>query len=119
MKRATELDISAWRFSYGYGSCLCVSNGTKAVDILRGGGKRIIGHMNGEFVDYDINEALEMKKTLNPIPLGCFTEAFKTVICNIVFVQCNTNTFNFKADMNIIKYIHVCLFYTACKYFFL
>ena len=41
--------------------------GAKAVDILAAGGsKRIIGHMNGEFVDYDINEALEMKKTLDP-----------------------------------------------------
>lgn len=40
--------------------------GAKAVDILASGGSnRVIAYKNGEFVDYDINEALAMKKDLD------------------------------------------------------
>jgi 6-phosphofructokinase 1 len=40
--------------------------GAKAVDLLLAGAtKRIVGHMNGEFVDYDIEEALAMTKDID------------------------------------------------------
>lgn len=40
--------------------------GARAVDILcEGGTNRIIAHMNGEFVDYDIEEALAMTKDID------------------------------------------------------
>jgi 6-phosphofructokinase 1 len=40
--------------------------GARAVDILCAGGtNRIIAHMNGEFVDYDIEEALAMTKDID------------------------------------------------------
>ena len=40
--------------------------GSKAVDILTSGGSnRVIAYKKGEFVDYDINEALAMQKDLN------------------------------------------------------
>ncbi len=45
-----------------YGSAM----GAKAVDILcAGGSNRIIAHMHGEFVDYDIEEALAMTKDID------------------------------------------------------
>lgn len=41
--------------------------GAKAVDILyKGGSKRVVAFKNGAFVDYDMDEALAMKKTLDP-----------------------------------------------------
>lgn len=41
--------------------------GAKAVDILYKGGKnRVVAYNNGAFVDYDMDEALAMKKTLDP-----------------------------------------------------
>lgn len=41
--------------------------GAKAVDILyKGGSKRVVAYKNGAFVDYDMDEALAMKKTLDP-----------------------------------------------------
>ena len=40
--------------------------GAKAVDLLlEGKSKRVVGYKNGEFVDYDINEALAMTKTID------------------------------------------------------
>lgn len=40
--------------------------GTKAVDILaRGGSNRVVAYKDGQFVDYDINEALAMTKDLD------------------------------------------------------
>lgn len=40
--------------------------GAKAVDLLlEGKSKRVVGHRNGEFVDYDINEALAMSKDID------------------------------------------------------
>lgn len=40
--------------------------GAKAVDLLlEGKSKRVVGYRNGEFVDYDINEALAMKKDID------------------------------------------------------
>ena len=40
--------------------------GAKAVDLLlEGKSKRVIGYRKGEFIDYDINEALSMKKDMN------------------------------------------------------
>ena len=40
--------------------------GAKAVDILRNGGSnRVVAYKHGEFVDYDINEALDMKKDID------------------------------------------------------
>ena len=40
--------------------------GAKAVDLLlEGKSKRVVGFKNGEFVDYDINEALAMTKTID------------------------------------------------------
>ena len=40
--------------------------GSKAVDILTSGGSnRVVAYKKGEFVDYDINEALAMQKDLN------------------------------------------------------
>jgi 6-phosphofructokinase 1 len=40
--------------------------GTKAVDLLiAGASKRVVAHRNGQFVDYDIQEALAMKKDLD------------------------------------------------------
>lgn len=40
--------------------------GAKAVDILtRGGSNRVVAYRHGEFVDYDINEALAMTKDLD------------------------------------------------------
>ena len=41
--------------------------GSMAVDILmEGKNKRVIGYKDGAFKDFDINEALSMKKTLPP-----------------------------------------------------
>lgn len=41
--------------------------GAKAVDLLlEGKSKRVVGHQHGEFVDFDINEALSMTKTVDP-----------------------------------------------------
>ena len=41
--------------------------GAKAVDILSAGGSnRVVAYRHGEFVDFDIEEALRMKKTLDP-----------------------------------------------------
>lgn len=41
--------------------------GAKAVDILKkGGSKRVVAFKNGAFVDFDMDEALAMKKTLDP-----------------------------------------------------
>lgn len=41
--------------------------GAKAVDILyKGGSKRVVAYKNGAFVDYDMDEALAMKKELDP-----------------------------------------------------
>ncbi len=41
--------------------------GAKAVDLLlQGKTNRVIGYRNGEFVDYDIAEALKMTKSLDP-----------------------------------------------------
>ncbi|MBQ9119453.1 MAG: 6-phosphofructokinase [Lachnospiraceae bacterium] len=43
------------------------SMGAKAVDILtQGGSNRVVAYRHGEFVDFDIEEALAMKKTLDP-----------------------------------------------------
>jgi 6-phosphofructokinase 1 len=40
--------------------------GAKAVDLLISGAKqRIVGYKNGDFVDYDIEEALAMKKDID------------------------------------------------------
>ena len=40
--------------------------GAKAVDVLlEGKTKRVIGYRDGEYVDFDINEALAMKKTIS------------------------------------------------------
>jgi 6-phosphofructokinase 1 len=40
--------------------------GAKAVDLLlEGKSKRVVGYRNGEFVDYDINEALAMTKDID------------------------------------------------------
>lgn len=41
--------------------------GAKAVDILcEGKAKRVVAYINGQYVDYDINEALKMTKQLDP-----------------------------------------------------
>lgn len=41
--------------------------GAKAVDILYKGGKnRVVAYRHGQFTDFDIDEALAMKKTLDP-----------------------------------------------------
>ncbi|MDA3731242.1 6-phosphofructokinase [Niameybacter massiliensis] len=41
--------------------------GAKAVDLLcEGKAKRVVAYVKGEYVDYDINEALKMKKELDP-----------------------------------------------------
>ena len=41
--------------------------GAKAVDILvAGGSNRVVAYKHGEYVDFDIEEALSMKKTLEP-----------------------------------------------------
>ena len=41
--------------------------GTKAVELLcEGKSNRVVGYKAGEFVDYDIQEALAMKKGLDP-----------------------------------------------------
>lgn len=41
--------------------------GAKAVDILCDGkAKRVVAYVKGRYVDYDINEALKMEKTLDP-----------------------------------------------------
>lgn len=41
--------------------------GAMAVDILhKGGSKRVVAYKNGSFVDYDMDEALTMKKSLDP-----------------------------------------------------
>ncbi len=41
--------------------------GAKAVDILvAGGSNRVVAYKHGEYVDFDIEEALSMKKTLDP-----------------------------------------------------
>lgn len=41
--------------------------GAKAVDLLcEGKAKRVVSYVKGEYVDYDINEALKMTKTLDP-----------------------------------------------------
>ena len=40
--------------------------GSMAVDLLcQGKTKRVVGYKNGEYVDYDIEEALAMKKTVS------------------------------------------------------
>lgn len=40
--------------------------GAKAVDLLcEGKAKRVVAYVKGEYVDYDINEALEMKKNID------------------------------------------------------
>ncbi len=40
--------------------------GAKAVDLLlEGKSKRVVGYRNGEFIDYDINEALAMSKDID------------------------------------------------------
>ena len=40
--------------------------GAYAVDLLlQGKTKRVVAYKNGEFVDFDINEALSMKKSLS------------------------------------------------------
>ena len=40
--------------------------GAKAVDLLcEGKAKRVVAYVNGEYVDYDINEALAMKKDID------------------------------------------------------
>ncbi|MBE6024683.1 MAG: 6-phosphofructokinase [Cellulosilyticum sp.] len=40
--------------------------GAKAVDLLcEGKGKRVVSYVKGEYVDYDINEALAMKKNID------------------------------------------------------
>ncbi len=42
--------------------------GAKSVDLLlEGKSNRVVGYLNGEYVDFDINEALSMKKELPPI----------------------------------------------------
>jgi 6-phosphofructokinase 1 len=41
--------------------------GAKAVDLLcEGKAKRVVAYVKGEYVDYDINEALQMKKEIDP-----------------------------------------------------
>lgn len=41
--------------------------GTKAVELLcEGMSNRVVGYRAGEFVDYDIQEALAMSKDLDP-----------------------------------------------------
>lgn len=41
--------------------------GAKAVDLLcEGKAKRVVAYINGQYVDYDINEALKMTKQLDP-----------------------------------------------------
>lgn len=41
--------------------------GAKAVDLLcEGKAKRVVAYINGQYVDYDINEALRMTKQLDP-----------------------------------------------------
>ena len=40
--------------------------GAKAVDLLcEGKAKRVVAYVKGEYVDYDINEALAMKKNID------------------------------------------------------
>ena len=40
--------------------------GAMAVDLLaEGKSNRVVGYRNGQFVDYDIEEALAMKKTIS------------------------------------------------------
>jgi 6-phosphofructokinase 1 len=47
-----------------YATCM----GAKAVDLLLAGAKnRVVAHKNGEFVDFDIEEALAMKKDINQV----------------------------------------------------
>lgn len=44
--------------------------GIYAVDLLaQGKARRIVGYDNGQYVDYDINEALQMKKDINELRL--------------------------------------------------
>ena len=41
--------------------------GARAVELLcEGASNRVVGYKNGEFVDYDIQEALAMQKGLDP-----------------------------------------------------
>lgn len=41
--------------------------GAKAVDLLcEGKAKRVVAYVNGQYIDYDINEALKMTKQLDP-----------------------------------------------------
>ena len=41
--------------------------GSLAVDLLCDGkSNRVVGYKNGEFTDFDIDEALAMKKTVSP-----------------------------------------------------
>ena len=41
--------------------------GARAVDLLcEGASNRVVAFRDGKFVDYDINEALAMKKTISP-----------------------------------------------------
>ena len=45
--------------------------GAKAVDLLcEGKAKRVVAYVKGEYVDYDINEALKMSKQLDPYMYG-------------------------------------------------
>ncbi len=42
--------------------------GAKAVDIIYNGGfQRVVAYKHGEFIDYDMEEALSMKKSLDPL----------------------------------------------------
>ena len=45
--------------------------GALAVDLLVAGKRsRVVGYRHGEFVDFDINEALAMQKNVDPIHVG-------------------------------------------------
>ena len=49
--------------------------GAKAVDLLaEGKTKRVVAYRNGEFVDFDINEALSMKKKPSEYELSLIEE---------------------------------------------
>lgn len=49
--------------------------GAKAVDIIyNGGSSRVVAYKNGAFVDFDMAEALAMKKTLDPFLVGMLSK---------------------------------------------
>lgn len=49
--------------------------GVKAVELLcQGKSNRVVGYENGEFVDFDIQEALAMEKNLNPFLFECIRQ---------------------------------------------